>query len=236
INFDMRKFSWVGNMNVLSTVCVVAHHVPLESPQAMLEREFVVGASNAGSSLSIVPYMLNSLVKTKFKIVPGYAGTNDVLLAMERGEMEGMCGWGWDSIRVQAPDQVDRQIIRLAIDIGTDRHPELKARQVPFVMDMLPDGNDKLALRLLLDPQNYGRPFGGPADIPADRLEALRTAFRSALQDPVFLADAEKAQLEIRYTSPDQIGRLIQSAFDAPQSVRDRAVEVLLKAASGGGP
>jgi len=236
INFDMRKFSWVGNMNVLSTVCVVAHHVRLESPQAMLEREFVVGASNTGSSLSIVPYMLNSLVKTKFKIVQGYAGTNDVLLAMERGEMDGMCGWGWDSVRVQALEQVEHQTIRLAIDIGTDRHPELKARQVPFVMDMLPDGNDKLALRLLLDPQNYGRPFGGPGEIPADRLEALRTAFRSTLEDAAFLADAEKAQLEIRYTSPDRVGRLIQSAFDAPQSVRDRAVGVLLKAASGGGP
>src|SRR5215475_1174109 len=84
INFDMRQFGWVGNMNVLSTVCGVAPHVRLESPQAMLEREFVVGASNAGSSLSIVPSMLNSLVKTKFKIVQGYAGTNDVLLAMER--------------------------------------------------------------------------------------------------------------------------------------------------------
>jgi tripartite-type tricarboxylate transporter receptor subunit TctC len=236
INFDMRRFSGIGNMNGLSTVCVVAHHVRLESPQAMLEREFVVGGSNTGSSLSIVPYILNSLVKTKFKIVQGYAGTNDVLLAMERGEMDGMCGWGWDSLRVQALEQVDRQIIRLAIDIGTDRHPELKARQVPFVMDMLPDGNEKLALHLLLDPQNYGRPFAGPAEIPADRLEALRTAFHRTLEDPAFLGDAEKAQLEIRYSSPDQIGRLIQSAFDAPQSVRERAVEVLLKAASGGGP
>jgi hypothetical protein len=198
----------------------------------MLEKEFVVGGSNAGSSLSIVPSILNSLVGTKFKIVQGYAGTNDVLLAMERGEMDGMCGWGWDSLRVQALGQVDRQIIKLALDIGTDRHPELKARQVPFVMDMLADGNEKLALRLLLGPQNYGRPFGAPEGVPADRLEALRTAFRQTLEDPAFLADAEKAQLEIRYTPPQDIDRLIQSAFDAPKTVRDRAISVLLKAAS----
>ena len=218
-------------MNVLSTVCVMAQHVRMESPQAMLEREFVVGGSNTGSSLSIIPSILNSLVGTKFKIVQGYAGTNDVLLAMERREMDGMCGWGWDSLRVQALGHVDRQAIRLAVDIGTDRHPELKNRQVPFIMDMLADGNEKLALRLLLDPQNYGRPFAGPGGIPSDRLEALRLAFRRTLQDPAFLADAEKAQLEIRYTAPDHIETLIQSAFEAPQSVRERAIGVLLKAA-----
>jgi tripartite-type tricarboxylate transporter receptor subunit TctC len=233
INFDMRRFNWIGNMNVLSTVCVMARHVKLESPQAMLDRQFVVGGSNTGSSLTIIPYILNSLVKTKFKIVKGYAGTNDVLLAMERGEMDGMCGWGWDSLRVQALDQVERQEIRLAIDIGTDRHPELFARHVPFVMDMLPDGTDKLALRLLLDPQNYGRPFAVPEGVPADRLEALRSAFRSTLEDQALLADAARAQLEIRYTSPAQIEALIRSAFETPQAVRDRAVSVLLQAETG---
>jgi tripartite-type tricarboxylate transporter receptor subunit TctC len=231
INFDMRRFNWIGNMNVLSTLCVASRHVELPSSRAMLEKEFVVGASNTGSSLSIIPSILNSLVGTKFKIVPGYAGTNEVLLAMERQEMNGMCGWGWDSARVQAHDLIDRQVIKLALDIGTDPHPELKARGVPFVMDLLPDGNDKLALRLLLDPQNYGRPFAAPAAVPADRLDALRNAFRNTLEDTAFLADANKAQLEIRYTSPDHIQSLIQSAFDAPDVVRQRAIGVLLKAA-----
>lgn len=233
INFDMRRFNWIGNMNVLSTVCVTARHVKLESPQAMLDRQFVVGGSNTGSSLTIIPYILNSLVKTKFKIVKGYTGTNDVLLAMERGEMDGMCGWGWDSLRVQALDQVERQDIRLALDIGTDRHPELRARHVPFVMDMLPDSTEKLALRLLLDPQNYGRPFAMPEGVPADRVEALRSAFRSTLEDPAFLADAGRAQLEIRYTGPTQIEAMIRSAFETAQVVRDRAVSVLSQAEIG---
>jgi hypothetical protein len=189
----------------------------------------VVGASNAGSSLSIIPHILNSLVGTKFKIVQGYTGTNEVLLAMERKEMAGMCGWGWDSLRVQALGQVESQVIKLALDIGTEPNAELKPWRVPFVMDMLPDGNDKQALHLLLGPQIYGRPFAAPAGVPAERLEVLRNALRETLLDPAFLAEAEKARLQIQYSSPAEIERLIQGAFNAPQAVRDRAINVLLK-------
>jgi hypothetical protein len=149
---------------------------------------------------------------------------------MERKEMAGMCGWGWDSARIQALGLIESKAIRLVLDIGNEPHSELKARGVPFVMDMLPDGNNKLALHLLLSPQNYGRPFGAPADIPAERLAMLRGAFRETLEDPAFLADAEKAQLEIRYTSPEHIEGAIRDAFKVPDAIRDRAIEVLLKA------
>jgi tripartite-type tricarboxylate transporter receptor subunit TctC len=230
INFDMRQFSWIGNMNVQSTMCVLSQHAKLGSTKMMLENEFVVGGTNAGSSISIIPFILNSLVGTKFKIVLGYTSTSTILLAMERREMDGMCGWGWDSARVQALQLIESNAIRLALDIGNEPHPELKARGVPFVMDMLPDGANKLALRLLLGPQDYGRPFGAPAGIPADRLTILRTAFRQTLRDGAFRADAEKAQLEIRYGSPEQIERAIAAAFDAPIAVQEHAIDVLQKA------
>jgi len=230
INFDMRQFGWIGSMNVQSTMCVLSQHAKLESTKTMLEKEFVVGGTNAGSSISIIPFILNSLVGTKFKIVLGYTSTSTILLAMERREMDGMCGWGWDSARVQALQLIESNAIRLALDIGNEPHPELKARGVPFVMDMLSDGDNKLALRLLLSPQDYGRPFGAPAGIPADRLTVLRSAFRQTLEDRAFLADAEKAQLEIRYGSPEQIARAIEAAFDAPIAVQEHAIDVLQKA------
>jgi hypothetical protein len=219
-------------MNMLSTLCVMSQHTHLDSTKAMLEREFVVGASNIGSSLSIIPHILNGLVGTKFKIVQGYSGTNDALLAMERKEMMGMCGWGWDSLRVQAPGLVEAKVIRLALDIGTEPNPDLKPWLVPFVMDMLPDGDDKLALHLLLGPQNYGRPIATPAGVPAERVGVLRKAFRETLVDPSFLADTDKAKLQIRYSSPEELLRLINGAFDASQAVRDRALNVLQRSSS----
>jgi len=230
INFDMRQFGWIGNMNVQSTMCVISQHAKLESTQTMLEKEFVVGGTNAGSSISIVPSILNSLVGTRFKIVQGYASTSTILLAMERREMDGMCGWGWDSARVQALQLIENNAMKLALDIGNEPHPELKARGVPFVMDMLPDGRNKLALRLLLSPQEYGRPFGAPAGLPADRAAMLGNAFRQTLEDRAFLTDAQKAQLEIRYTPPEQVQRAIEAAFEAPLAVQDYAIDVLHKA------
>jgi tripartite-type tricarboxylate transporter receptor subunit TctC len=229
-NFDMRRFSWIGNMNVQSTMCVLARHVQLASTRTLLEKEFIVGGTNAGSSISIIPFILNSLVGTKFKIVQGYSGSSTILLAMERREMDGMCGWGWDSARVQALQLIDRNAITLALDIGNEPHPELKARGVPFVMDMLSDGHNRRALHLLLSPQEYGRPFGAPAGIPADRLATLRTALRQTLEDKAFLADAEKAQLEIRYGPPEHIKSAIEAAFDAPAAVQDHAIGVLRNA------
>jgi tripartite-type tricarboxylate transporter receptor subunit TctC len=230
INFDMRQFSWIGNMNVQSTLCVLAQHVQPASANMLLEKEFIVGGTNAGSSISIVPLMLNSLVGTKFKIVQGYSGSTAILLAMERHEMDGMCGWGWDSARVQALPLIERSAISLALDIGNEPHPELKARGVPFVMDMLPDGGNKRSLQLLLSPQEYGRPFGAPAGIPTDQLTLLRTALRQTLEDKAFLADAEKAQLEIRYGTPEHIKTAIDEAFDAPAAIQDHAIEVLRNA------
>jgi len=230
INFDMRRFGWIGNMNVQSTMCVLAQHVKLVSTKMLLEKEFIVGGTNAGSSISIVPFMLNSLVGTKFKIARGYSSSSTILLAMERREMDGMCGWGWDSARVQAFQLIERNAITLALDIGNEPHPELKARGVPFVMDLLPDGDNKRALHLLLGPQEYGRPFGAPAGIPAHRLATLRTALRQTLEDKAFLADTEKAQLEIRYGPPDHIQSAIEAAFVAPAAVQDRAIEVLRNA------
>src|SRR5262249_57190350 len=94
INFDMRQFSWIGNMNVQSTMCVLSQHARLESTKTMLEKEFVVGGTNAGSSISIVPFILNSLVGTKFKIVQGYPSPSTILLPMQRPAMDAMVGWG----------------------------------------------------------------------------------------------------------------------------------------------
>lgn len=228
---DMRQFQWVGSMNTLASICVLNDSVPFKSAKDFLEREYIVGATQgAGASTSLVPEILNALVGTKFRIVTGYTSTSTVLLGMERKEVDGMCGWGWDSAQVQSAAAIDAGKIRVGIDIGNVPHPELARRKVPFVMDMLPDSTDKQALHLLLSPQNYGRPFAAAPGVPADRLAALRTAFAAALKDKAFLEEAGKAKLEIIYMPPEEIARAVKAAFDAPEAVRRRAIDVMTKA------
>lgn len=227
LKFDMRAFGWLGSMNVQSTVCVLGQHAPFASVTDFLQKEYVVGSSQRGTSTSAIPEMLNALVGTKFRITLGYSGTSTIMLAMERREVEGMCGWGWDSAQIQALPAIEAGKIRLGLDIGNTPHPGLKKRGVPFVMDMMADGPNKQALQMLLGPQLYGRPFAGPPGVPAERLAALRAAFTATLADKEFLADAEKARLEIRPITHQQIEAEIAAAFTAPEAVRRKAIEVM---------
>ncbi len=227
LKLDMRAFSWIGSMNVQSTVCVLTPNAPFASAKDFLTREFVVGSSQRGTSTSAVPEMLNALVGTKFRVTLGYTGTNTIMLAMERNEVEGMCGWGWDSAQVQALPAVEAGKIRVGLDIGNAPHPDLKRRGVPFVMDMIADGPDKQALQLLLGPQHYGRPFAGPPGMPPERLAAIRKAFVATLADPEFLAEAQKARLEIRPITHQQIETEVAAAFTAPEAVKAKAIAVM---------
>jgi tripartite-type tricarboxylate transporter receptor subunit TctC len=227
LKLDMRAFAWIGSINVQATVCVLAPHVPFTSVKDLLSREYIIGSSQRGTSTSAVPEMLNALVGTKFKIVLGYTGTTQIMLGMERKEVDGMCGWGWDSVQVQAMQGVETGKIRLALDIGNTPHPDLKQRGVPFVMDMIAEGIDKQALQILLSQQEYGRPFAGPPGVPPARLVALRKAFADTLSDSEFLAEAAKAKLEIMYMRPEAIEKSVAAAFTASDGAKRRAIEVV---------
>ena len=228
LKFDMRRLDWLGSMNVVQQICVFDPRVPVASAADLLSREITIGGSGGATSSSVlIPTLLNRLVGTHLNIVKGYDGTNVVFLAMARGEVDGICGVGWDSVQVQALPLLARGEIRLGLDVGTSRNEDLAARGVPFVMEMLPDGDNKEVLRLLLSPGDYGRPFAAPPGTPPDRLAALRRAFADTMGDPEFLADAKRANLEIDPATPEQILAALDRTFDAPPRISARAVQEL---------
>ncbi|MFM1816230.1 MAG: hypothetical protein RLZ98_2925 [Pseudomonadota bacterium] len=231
LKLDMSKFLWIGSMNTQATICVLSGAVEFKSAKDFFTREYLIGATQGlGNSTSLVPKMLNTLVGTKFRIVTGYKSTSNVVLGIERNEVQGLCGWGWDSAQVQAASAIDAGKLKVGIDIGNSRHPDLAKRNVPFLMDMVPEGLNKDALRVLLSPQSYGRPFAAPPGVPADRLAALRKAFAATLKDEAFLAEAAKAKLQISYMPPEEIEKHIKDAFAAPEAARNKAISVLTDA------
>lgn len=231
LKLDMRNFAWIGSMNTLASICVLSGQVPFAGAKDFMQREYIVGSTQgAGASTSMVPEILNALVGTKFRIVSGYTSTSTVLLGIERKEVDGLCGWGWDSAQVQAASAIDAGTIRVGLDIGNVPHPELRKRNIPFVMDMFADGVDKQALHLLLSPQHYGRPFAAPPGVPVERLAALRKAFAETLKDKQFLEEAAKAKLEIIYMPPEEIERAVKAAFEAPDAARTKAIDVMKRA------
>jgi hypothetical protein len=125
---------------------------------------------------------------------------------------------------------IERGVAKITLDIAVTRHDELKAMNVPFLMDMLPEGENKDIIKMILSPQEYSRPFAFPAGVPADRQAAVRLAFAKMMEDPEARAEAEKMGLELRYLDADGIRKLLNETFDAPEARLKRAAVELEKA------
>jgi len=224
VKFDVQKISWIGNMATASTICALSGPAREANAQELFQREFLIGATN------MIPALMNSLAGTKFKIVSGYVSMSNVQLAIENGEVHGLCGWSWDGARVNGRDMFKRDIARVALDVAIQPQPELQQMNIPFMMDMIPEGDNKEALKVILSTQVYNRPFGGPPGIPADRLASLRKGFADALNDAEFKTEADKIGLDVSYLPPEKILELIKLALGAPKRIQAKAVEELNKA------
>jgi tripartite-type tricarboxylate transporter receptor subunit TctC len=228
VQFDMRRFGWLGSANFTSNTCVFSKRAGITGAQDLLTKTVTIASS--GGSTEFAPNLLNALVGTKFHIVKGYHSTNTILPAIERGEVDGMCGWGWDSARVNGRDYFARGIISVGLECGNERDPELAARGVPFMMDLVKNEENKRILRFLFSYQLYIRPFMAPPGVPADRLKVLQDGFAATLADKTFLAEAEKGGVEVRYASPARVKEALDEVFEAPKAVQQRALEELRKA------
>ena len=232
VSYDMRQFNWIGSMSITSTICAFTPRAGVAGLNDVVQKEVVIGAS-AGST-SMIPAILNSLVGTKFKQVKGYESTSNILVAMERGEVNGVCGWGWDSAKVQALSALERKAFTIGLDIANEPHPDLKKLGVPFVMDLMKAGPEKDALDLILSTQYYNRPFAAPPGAPADRVTALRKAFADALKDEALLAEAAKARMDIDYLSAEQVKAALDKGLATTPAVQERAIDELKKTGWGG--
>ena len=228
IQFDMRSFGWLGSANITSNTCVFTRRAGIATADDLLNKTVIIGAS--GGSTEFVPNLLNALIGTRFNVVKGYKSTSDVLPAMERGEVDGMCGWGWDSARVNGRDYFARGVIKVGLECANERHPDLAAQGVPFMLDLAKDEETKKILNFLFSYLVYIRPFVAPPGVPADRLKALQHAFAATLKDPELLAEAGRAGVEIRYASPERVHTAMAQIFDAPDAIKTRALEELRKA------
>jgi tripartite-type tricarboxylate transporter receptor subunit TctC len=220
--FDSRKFSWLGSMNKETSLCVAWAASGFASIEDVLKRELTVGtASSTGTSFAF-PTSSNNLLGTKFKLVSGYPGTAGVMLAVERGEVQGMCGMPLASLQTARPQWLEKKLINIVLQETTQRHQELP--NVPTVIDLAKDEDTKKVLQLIFGWQIMGRPFTAPPGVPEDRLKALRDAFLATMKDPAFLAEADKLKLEISPIGAAEIENYISQAYATPEPLIKRAM------------
>jgi tripartite-type tricarboxylate transporter receptor subunit TctC len=223
--FDASKFTWIGSASNEVSICVAWHTSGFASFDDMLARELIVATGNQGGDATQFTAIINGVFGTRMKMVSGYPGGNDMLLAMERGEVAGRCGWSWSSAKASRPGWITEKKINILLQLALAKHPELPT--VPLVLDLAKTDEQKAILKLIFARQVIAYPFVAPPGIPADRAEILRAAFLDTMRDKEFLAEAEKAQLEIRPVAGADAERLIVEAYATAAPVVRKIVEML---------
>ena len=224
--FDGTKFTWLGSANNEVSVCVSWNATSgIAKFEDLLNKEMTVGGTSSSADTDQFPRIMNGVLGTKMRIVSGYPGGNDVVLAMERGEVKGRCGWSWSSVVSTHRVWLDEKKMTVLAQLALQKHPDLP--DVPLIIDLAKTDEQKQILKLIFARPVMGRPYLAPPGIPADRAAALRQAFMDTMTDKDFLADAEKAQLEITPVDGAGIQKLVTEVYQTPPEVAKKAAELL---------
>ena len=227
VDFDSRKLQWIGSASSAVATCFARHDSGVKTIDDVIgsAKPFVVGSSGRGTTMSIYPRALNTVLGTNFEVIEGYQGGSQVYLALERGEVSGVCGLFWSSIKSSRPDWISKDFIRVFLQLGLDKEPELGS--VASVMDLVKKPEDRTFLEAVFAPLRMARPFFVGPDVPGESVKVLRQAFLNTLKDPVFLKEAEKLRLEINPSSGEEVESLIGKVFGSPPNVVKRISELL---------
>jgi tripartite-type tricarboxylate transporter receptor subunit TctC len=224
VEFDTRAFQWIGNTTSAPNVINSWYTSGVTSIDQVKTRGLVVGAP-MGTAGFLYPTLLNHLAHTKFQIVTGYPGGNEVNLAMERGEVEGRGSNSWASWKSTKPEWLRDKKINILVQVGLKRHPDLP--NVPLLMELANNEQDRKLLAFLSADTEVSRSVVTTPGTPADRVEALRRAFDAMVKDPDFLAEAAKAQMDISPSTGEEAQKIADSIVNTPPDVVVRAKELI---------
>jgi tripartite-type tricarboxylate transporter receptor subunit TctC len=221
--FNAAQFGWLGTPTTEVALYMLWHASKIRTLKDAQTQGFVAGAAGAASTPAFYGRVFNQIFNFKARFITGYPGQNEILHALESGEVEAMASPFWSSIKTSRPTWYQEGKIRFLFQYGSGAHPELKG--VPLALDLLQAEADKTLLVVASAPLGLGRPLGAPPGIPADRLAALRAAMMATFKDPAFLADCAKQRLECDDPkSGEELSTLVSRAYAAPSDVRTRLI------------
>ncbi len=218
--FDARRFLWLGSMNNEVSGFFVRQPGP-DLPAILAGASLQVGSTGAGGDQHAFAAALNSLLGLKLKAIAGYPGTQEIMLAVERGELDGIVGYSWGVARMGNKADLDSGRLKIVMQLGLEKHKELP--DVPMLTDYVKAPDDRQVLELIFSRQSMGRPLIAPPGIDPRVGAVLRSAFDQAMHDPQFIAEGAKIDMELNYVGGAQVQALVERAYQAPERVVARA-------------
>jgi tripartite-type tricarboxylate transporter receptor subunit TctC len=226
-SFDSRTFTWLGSVAQDVVVCLTWHTSPIKTWHDFLTMPSSLGGDGADAEPEIYARLIKNIFAANLKLVSGYGGTNDIFLAIERGEIDGACGISWGTIVSHRPDWIRDRKINVIVQAGLHKRPDLP--DAPSLEDLATSPEQEQIIKLILTTLAMSRPFAAPPDIPPDRKAALVSAFEQATKDPELIAEAQRINLDVDLVSADVIDRLLAEAYATPKELIAKTADAISK-------
>jgi tripartite-type tricarboxylate transporter receptor subunit TctC len=219
VRYEIEKFHWLGSLNSEVAVTLAWHTAPHQTANDLFDKELIVGGIT-GVDPETTPKLYNSLIGTKFKVVTGYNSTAQIALAIERGEVQGIADWSWSSLKAVRPQWLADKQITLLMQGALKNEPELGT--LPNALDFIKNDADRKVLELHFTQKTAARPLVAPPEVPAERIAILRKAFADLVKDKEFLADADKAKIEVDFVPGEEIDKVVAQVAATPPAIAER--------------
>jgi tripartite-type tricarboxylate transporter receptor subunit TctC len=215
--FDATKYNWIGSANDEVSVCAALATSGITKFEELYTKELVIGSTGTADDTYQFPAAINRVLGTKFKMITGYPGGNDVSLAMERGEVQGRCGWSWSSLKSSRLDWVRDKKMGILIQMSLSKHPDLP--DIPLITDLAKTDEQRQIFKFIFARQVMGRPYMMPPGVPQDRVDAVRKAFMETMADKDFLAEMDKMKLEVTPVPGERLQKLVEDIYKTPPDI-----------------
>lgn len=220
--FDASRFTFIGNMNEEADTCSFWHTSGIRTTEDIFTKESIIGTAGPASNSHTFPLVMNKVLGTKFKLIPGYGGGSSLRInAMEKGELQGACGIFVSTVLSQFGQQVKEGKLKVLLQMGLARHPAFP--EVPNAVEFAKTDADRQILTLFFAQLALGRAIFAPPEVPADRAKALSDAFAATMKDEAFQAEAKKLHVETRWFGPERMAEAVTAMSAAPEPVKVRA-------------
>ena len=219
VRFKTAELNWLGRVDSLINIVMMWKTSRVKTIADAQRIESTLSGTGAGSTVSIYPTVLNNVIGTKFKLVMGYRGSNEAMLAMERGEVEGH-STAWSAVKVAKPDWLRDKTVNIIVQFALTRHPELP--DIPTAVELARNEDERQVLAAIMNASEVGTAFFTSPGIPGDRLTALRRAFDQTMTDPEFLAEAERVRLGVSPMIGEEVQKLVAQVSSLAPALLER--------------
>ncbi|MCZ6446726.1 MAG: tripartite tricarboxylate transporter substrate-binding protein [Alphaproteobacteria bacterium] len=217
--YDVTKFNFLGSINKTARQCIARKDAKVKKFTDLFKHELTIGATARGGSTRDFAVMLNKILGTKFKVISGYKGSAGIMLAVERGEVQGLCGYAWSSLKKARPDWARGEQVNIFVTFTMKPHKPMEALGAEPIWKFLKTDKQRKILSFFIKQQEFGRPYVAPPDVPKDRVKILRVALKKTWASPGFLSDAKKLRLDVDPISGPQVEKLLKELYALPKDL-----------------